>query len=271
MKYIFLLLLIISCSHHSARKPASFGVVEMDGKIGDIPYWIVKPEGEFLVPLPVVYFLHGRGGNRFMFRDVGGSTALKEHLEKGGRPFVVVGLTGTFDGKDTYWVNETRDHILSTMIPEIEKRHSIGGDGNRMIAGISMGSHGAYQLALTSKKFECVAGHSLVLRDYKSMNGQFPGLFGNKRQFAKRDPIQLIKKYKLKSKIPFKKAWVDIGGKDSAEFISRADLMQQELLRLKFDQEFLDVAQKYPAGAHDWPYWTSRIQDYVDWYGQCFL
>lgn len=271
MRFLFFLFFIISCSHHSARKPASLGVVEMDGKIGDVPYWIVKPEGEFLVPLPVVYFLHGRGGNRFMFRDLGGALTLKDHLGKGGRPFVVVGLTGTFDGKDSYWVNETRDHILRTMIPQIEELHGIGGDGNRMIAGISMGSHGAFQLALTSKKFACVAGHSLVLRDYNSMNGQFPGLFGTKRQFAKRDPVQLIKKYKSKKKVPFKKAWIDIGGKDSPEFIHRAQIMQQELKRLNFEHDSLDVTEKYPTGAHDWPYWTSRIQEYVDWYGQCFL
>jgi S-formylglutathione hydrolase FrmB len=272
IRFLFLCLLIVSCTHHKpARFPSSLKLIEIDSKIGDIPYWIIKPEGEFFVPLPVVYFLHGRGGNRFMFRDIGGVNALKDHLEKGGSPFVVVGLSGTFEGKDTYWVNETRDNILNKMIPEIEKLHSIGGANNRMMAGISMGSHGAFQMALTTKLFKCVAGHSLVLRDYNSMNAQFPGMFGTKRQFAKRDPVQLIKKYKSKKRLPFAKAWVDIGGKDSPEFISRAKIMQDELTRLGFDQSYLDVAQGHPNGAHDFPYWTSRIQDYVEWYGQCFL
>lgn len=273
MRFLVLLIFfIISCAHQKpARIPSSLKLIEIDSKIGDVPYWIIKPEGEFFVPLPVVYFLHGRGGNRFMFRDVGGVKAMKDHLENGGAPFVVVGLTGTFDGKDSYWVNETRTNILNSMIPEIEKLHSIGGDKNRMVAGISMGSHGAYQLALTTKLFKCVAGHSLVLRDYNSMNAQFPGMFGTKRQFAKRDPVQLIKRYKSKKKLPFEKAWVDIGGKDSAEFISRAKIMQDELTRLGFDESVLDVASRHPMGAHDFPYWTSRIHDYVEWYGQCFL
>jgi len=272
IRFLFLLLFLISCAHPKmARVPSSLKLIEIDSKIGDIPYWIIRPEGEFLIPLPVVYFLHGRGGNRFMFRDVGGSKAMKDYLDKGGAPFVVVGLTGTFDGKDSYWVNETRTTILNTIIPEIEKLHSIGGDNNRMVAGISMGSHGAYQMALTTKLFKCVAGHSLVLRDYDSMNAQFPGLFGTKRQFAKRDPVQLIKRYKSKKRIPFEKAWLDIGGKDSPEFITRAKIMQGELERLGFDESSLDVASKYPLGAHDFPYWTSRIQDYVEWYGQCFL
>ncbi len=267
MRFLYLLLILASCAHHPSRNPSSLNLVEEDHG----SYWIVKPEGQFFVPLPVVYFLHGRGGNRFMFRDVGGVKALQDHLNKGGTPFVVVGLTGTFDGKDSYWVNETRDQILNKIIPEIEDVHSIGGPKNRMVAGISMGSHGAFQFALTTKSFKCVAGHSLVLRDYNSMNGQFPGLFGTKRQFAKRDPIQLIKKFKNKKRLPFEKAWIDIGGKDHPEFISRAKLMQDELLRLGLDKASIDVTERYPQGAHDFPYWSSRIHEYINWYGQCFL
>ena len=176
MIYLKLLLLLtfISCTSQTVRRPASPGLIVQDFKT----YWIVKPEGEFFVPIPVVYFLHGRGGNRHMFRDLGGVEALKTHLDNGGTPFAVVGLTGTFDGKDSYWTNDTRDEILKTIIPQIEADHSIGGNNNRMISGISMGSHGSFQMALTTKHFKCVAGHSLVLRDYQSMNAQFPGLFG---------------------------------------------------------------------------------------------
>jgi S-formylglutathione hydrolase FrmB len=269
MIYLKLLLLLtfISCTSQTVRRPASPGMIVQDFKT----YWIVKPEGEFFVPIPVVYFLHGRGGNRHMFRDLGGVEALKTHLDNGGTPFAVVGLTGTFDGKDSYWTNDTRDEILKTIIPQIEADHSIGGNNNRMISGISMGSHGSFQMALTTKHFKCVAGHSLVLRNYQSMNAQFPGLFGTKRQFAKRDPIQLIKKIKSPKKLTFKKAWIDIGGKDSPEFIDRAKLMEAELMRLKFPAESFDISKSYPNGSHDLPYWKARLPEYLAWYGQCFL
>jgi hypothetical protein len=270
MLKFLLLSLIISYSSVASSRPDSNVLIEKDHYIGSTSYWIVKPAGNFSSPLPVVYFLHGRGGDRLTFKHHEGVVALENHLKMGGTPFAVVGLTGTKKGKDSYWINKTRDDILNKIIPKIEAKYSIGGNNNRMIAGISMGSHGAFQMALTSNLFKCVAGHSLVLRDYESMSGQFPGLFGTREEFATRDPISLINKVTSSNQLAFKKAWLDIGGRDAEEFVTRSSLMEAELLRLDFNPEFLDVGKIYPDGAHDSSYWKFRMTEYVAWYGECF-
>lgn len=266
-----------SCSMHVAyflclicSLSAFAGKIEIfEGEIDSSSYWMARPSGEHKA-LPVVYFLHGRGGNRHMFRDLQGTQALENYLDQGGRPFAVVALTGTFEGKDSYWINETRDHIINKIIPEIEKRHQLGGKNQRLISGISMGSHGAFQMGLTTRLFKCVAGHSLVLRSYESMNSQFPGLFGNRVKFRTRDPISLIKRHFWRWSVPFQKVWVDIGGKDVPEFIDRARIMEEELLGLGFRPDTIDVARNYPEGAHDYNYWKLRMPDYINWYGKCF-
>lgn len=274
------------------RIPANKGIVkEIEGKYYSprlkkvIPYWIAIPVAYQDQPLPVVYFLHGRNGTRHLFRDLGGPGVMERYLGDGGLPYALVALTGAYSisgvNFNTYWVDgagkktdKWKTLLLKEMIPWIEKTHHIGGKTNkRMIAGISMGAHGAYQLALNSRGFRCVAGHSLVVRDYPSMNSEFPSLFGGPKEFAKRDPLSLIKRYKTKRQVPFKQAWVDIGGNDDRRFLTWALNFKKELVRLGFSPkhgDVLDVGQNYPRGDHTYLYWTRRLPEYLDWYGECF-
>ncbi len=282
-----LLLGLYSCSNSKiVRAPSSIVLLEEDGKVlsalvnQEVPYWIVKPSGNY-PNLPVVFFLHGRGGSARMFKDIGGVEALKSHIEYGRQPFAVIGLTGTFQGKDTYWVNDANPHgmpwadaILKEIIPKLEKQHQLGGLAKRMIAGISMGSHGAFQLALNSEgMFKCVAGHSIVMRDYQSLSTLFPGVFGTREEFRARNPMSLLKKYNLFYRPQIQKVWIDIGGRDSAEFIRWAKPFKRELIRVGFSerrQSYLDVARDNPLGDHTYSYWHQRLPEYLEWYGQCF-
>lgn len=275
------------------RIPAHKGIVtEIEGRYFSprlnkiIPYYLVMPavleEGQ---KVPVVYFLHGRNGTRHMFRDLGGPGVLERFLGTNRAPFAVVGLTGSYSANqknfNTYWVDNAKDPkqawatiILKEMIPWIEKEHNIGGaPSQRAIAGISMGAHGAYQLALNSPgTFQCVAGHSLVVRDYQSMTSEFPGLFGNPSQFAKRDPLSLLKNTKKGSK-PFQHAWADIGGADDPRFLKWASAVGAELTRLGYSQasgDKIDVGVEFPQGDHTYVYWTRRLPQYLGWYGRCF-
>lgn len=245
-----------------------------------IPYWLTWPKDRTGQTLPVVYFLHGRGNSRHMFRDLGGVGVVQRHTANNGLPFAVVGLTGAVNFKDTYWVNGVSNKIpwativLKELIPQIEDIHNLGGKAeNRVIAGISMGGHGAYQLALNTRNmFQCVAGHSLVTRSYATMNKEFPGLFGSPKQFAARDPLNLLRARKKKEQVPFKHVWVDMGGADEKYFIERAKLFTRELTRLGFSAQtgdVLDVGEKFPAGGHDLSYWTKRLPEYVAWYANC--
>ncbi len=293
MRLILSLLLSVislSCSRTPVRDPStrSIEINEQDLVISsrflkmEYPYLIYRPIIPSDEPLPVVYFLHGRGGSRKILRDLGGVKLVKDYLEQGGKPFVLVALSGTFNGKDTYWVDDVRSGglkiktaLLNEIIPEIEKRHKIGGRSQkRMIAGVSMGSHGAFQLSLNSSRmFRCTAGHSLVIRNFKSMSTEFPGLFGNEREFSKRDPLSLLKKYMFGFKPSMKKIWIDIGGKDDKNFIRWAQELKSELIRLGYTEtngDMLDIGEDYPEGRHDASYLLTRFPQYLEWYGRCF-
>lgn len=270
----FLILLFLSALVHATNYEIVEGEISSTLMKAKIPYRAMIPKN-ISGKIPVVYFLHGRGGNRFQFRDVDGE---KIHQEK-GKKFAVVSLTGTFQGHDSYWVDDVTDKrwpwrevVLKEMIPQIEEKHHLGGSRDlRMIAGISMGSHGAWQLALTTGEFRCVAGHSLVVRSFETMSEQFPGKFGTREQFEKRDPLFLLRQYQSRKEVPVKKLWADIGGEDSAHFVSQAKLVEAELLRLKTHSgDHLDIGVQDTAGRHDYPYWKKHMPEYVDWYAGCF-
>jgi len=284
LRYIPLLLFIYACSFSSPRSPSSiYGryVGELDETIYSttlqkkVPYTIVGPLESSDETLPVVYFLHGRGNDRFMFKMHKGVMVLDAYVRYGGEPYVVVTLTG----EDSYWVNDTRPGglkvataILNDLIPAIEEKHNIGkSKEKRMIAGISMGSHGALQLALNSNHFRCVAAHSLAIRSFVNMHGEFPGLFGKQKEYDERDPLSLIRKFNDKKDLPFSKLWIDIGGEDP--FLPRAVLMQEEVSRLGLAQDDgneFDFGKIFPQGKHDYKYWVRRMPGYIEWYGKCF-
>jgi len=276
-------LLLSAC----ATEVGTPGYTVQDGSIRsarlgkDVPYWIALPDGVTQNgPLPVVFFLHGRTNSRHMFRDLGGMGVLVRHRAAGGRPFAVVGLSGAVNGRDTYWVDGVSTRlpwatiVLTELIPQIEARHGLGqSPGNRVLAGISMGSHGAFQLAIKSRgMFDCVAGHSLVVRSFETISREFPGLFGDRTQYAQRDPLTRLTRYRHMSEVPFKHAWVDIGGADDAYFLARAGLMEAQLRRLGFAEsrgDHLDVGKERPQGDHSSQYWTARLPEYVAWYDRC--
>lgn len=245
----------------------------------DVAYWAMIPNVQTRTPMPVVYFLHGRGGSALQFLEVDGPKMLEAHVKNGGVPFAVIGLTGRVDGRDTYWVNEARglpwaDMILKEMIPALEVKFFVGGHAdNRMIAGISMGSHGAFQLGLNSQgMFRCAAGHSIVVRDYATASQQFPLAFGTRAEFAQRDPMTLMNAYVDRRQVPLKKVWIDIGKQDDPLFLRQARLFKRELVRVGYSAnqgDKLDV--DLTDGRHDYEYWKKRMPEYINWYSRCFV
>lgn len=249
---------------------------EIDSRLagGKVPYRAMIPK-EMKGKIPVVYFLHGRDNSRHQFRELNG----EELMKSGEKNFAVVALTGKYRDQNTYWVNDAtdkrfpwKDVVMKEMIPAIEKKHKVGGSPDkRMIAGISMGSHGAWQLALTTEKFRCVAGHSLVVRSYESMTEQFPGKFGTREEYKKRDPLSLLRSIQQEDELPVESFWVDIGGSDDPTFVSRARLVETELKRLGVRTgDHVDVGRTDPQGKHDSSYWIKHMPAYLNFYSSCF-
>lgn len=275
MIFHFLFAILISFSALAIEYDIVEGEFDSPLAGGKVPYRAMIPK-EIKGKIPVVYFLHGRDGSRHQFRDLGG----EELLKRGQKDFAVVTLTGKYRDQNTYWVNDStdkrfpwKDVVMKEMIPAIEKKHKLGGSTDkRMIAGISMGSHGAWQLALSTGKFRCVAGHSLVVRSFESMTEQFPGKFGTEEEYKKRDPLSILQTIRKRLRLPVKSFWVDIGGSDDREFVRRAKLLETELKRLGVSsRDHVDVGRTDPNGKHDSPYWRKHMPAYLDYYSSCFI
>lgn len=96
--------------------------------------------------LPVVYLLHGGGGN---YRDWSNYSDVAAFAEKG----LILVMP---DGDDSYYTNATarpndryEDFIVNDLIADVENRFPAARDRNeRVIAGVSMGGFGAIKLGL---------------------------------------------------------------------------------------------------------------------------
>jgi endo-1,4-beta-xylanase len=133
-------------SHHTFRSD----------RLGrDVGYTIYLPpsyEGGTDV-FPVIYWLHGRGGNE---SDLRPSVALHAEIEAGrAEPLVLVTVnggagSGYFDNPETGVLSESL--IIRDLIPHIEETYRVSdSQSGRGIAGFSMGGAGAVRLVLRNR------------------------------------------------------------------------------------------------------------------------
>lgn len=121
----------------------------------DVGYTIYLPpnyEGGTDV-FPVIYWLHGRGGNE---SDVRPSVALHAAIEAGrAQPMVLVTVnggagSGYFNNPETGVLSESL--IIRDLIPHIEETYRVSASqSGRGIAGFSMGGAGAVRLVLRNR------------------------------------------------------------------------------------------------------------------------
>jgi putative tributyrin esterase len=129
----------------------------------DIPYRVVLPviigAGQ---RLPVVYLLHGIGGD---FRDWSNYSDVARFAEHG----LILVMP---EGQSSYYTNSVdrpqdryEDYIVSDLISDVEDKFPIAaGRPNRAIAGISMGGFGAVKLSLRHPElFAFAAGISAAI------------------------------------------------------------------------------------------------------------
>ncbi len=128
---------------------------------------------------PVVYLLHGFGGNHRTWQDMEDVKGILDYLISAGeiRPMIVVMpsgfsyMGGTFytnsqyppGGSDVFGMAE--NYIIHEVIPKIDSTFRTMPDrGHRAIIGLSMGGYGAAKLAIKHPDMFSVAGmHSGVL------------------------------------------------------------------------------------------------------------
>jgi len=227
-----------------------------------MPYSIYLPPGYDMSTrhYPVLYMLHGMSGTNDEWRGYGiFDTADRMIRAREMRPLIIV----LPQGDKAYWV----DHALPTdkeawgrymakdVVANVDARfRTLSDSQHRAIGGVSMGAHGAMQLAMNYPDiFSVVGAHSLVLRRYDTA----PAYFGSQADWAKRDPMQLVTaKVDLMNHLD---VWIDIGSADP--WAKLAEQFNSELTTLKIDHQWHEW-----SGDHSASYWESHLEDYLRFY-----
>lgn len=117
------------------------------------PFMIYLPDGYGLGDLsyPVLYLLHGAGGDEMAWATEGGiKTTADRMIRNGDIPPSVIVMPGC---RGCWWVDGARDKaetaFWTELVPAIEARYRIiGGRDGRLIAGLSAGGFGAVRFAM---------------------------------------------------------------------------------------------------------------------------
>lgn len=207
---------------------------------------------------PTLYLLHGSGGSDQQWIDLGVATTSDELIRAGQiAPLVIV----MPEGEQSYWVDHANGgpkwgaYVAMDLVREVEGSYRVmNGQSHRAIGGISMGAHGALQLALNYPGvFGTVGSHSLVLRRF----GSAPEFFGDRSQYEQRDPVALVRaKPELAKTLAL---WIDIGYLD--EWASLAVAFDDELSELQVAHQW----HLWP-GSHTNEYWSEHLPDYLRFY-----
>lgn len=223
-------------------------------------YWIYLPPNYRATSqrYPVLYMLHGLYGNDQQWKDMG----LFEQADSLIRarqiaPLIIV----TPQGDNGYWMNQAddgprwADYVTHDLLAHIDQTYRTLPDApHRAIGGLSMGGHGAIQLALNNPGlFSVVGGHSAVFRS----QAEAFAFFGTGSAYEQRDPVSLVQHDRV---LPFA-LWLDMGTLD--RWLPRTQYFHELLLT----RGIVHVWQ-LNEGDHNDAYWTPRIPQYLAWYDQ---
>ena len=228
----------------------------------DVPYVVYLPPGYDSSPdqhYPVLYMLHGLGGNRQQWRQEG-LLAVADVLIRNDeiQPMIIV----TPEGGSSYWVNHANGgprwgtYVSEDLVRELDKTYRTApGREYRAIGGSSMGGHGALQLAMNSNVFGVVGAHSVALRRYEET---FP-FFGDKAYFDAHDPVTLCKRNPAKALNLV--IWLDIGQDD--RWLPAARAFHEQL-----NAAGIMHSWQVSPGGHDAEYWGGHVQEYLEFYSR---
>lgn len=263
------LLLFEGCEQHSPPRPdrprltpdvVMQDVVFRSGSLGrEITYRVILPT---VIPnkqkLPVVYLLHGGGGD---FREWSNDSDVAGFAEKGLILVMPEGESSYYTNSEDRPHDRFEDYIVTDLISDVESRF-LADPSRRAIVGVSMGGFGAIKLALKHPGL------------YKFVGALSPAIDVPSRPFS----IKRISQYRHHAAIfgpwgsqrrrendPFVlAATVDPG---SVPFIYISCGEQEGLLRSNkqftalLARRKLNFESHFGSGGHDWNQWNGRLPD----------
>jgi S-formylglutathione hydrolase FrmB len=254
---IFLLAAVLARPLHAGEARAD----EVDSKVlgKKLPLLVLLPDGydtESTKRYPVVYLLHGVGGDYREWQRVG------IEKEAAGLP-VIIAMP---EGDRSFYVNSHdaavgrwEDYITGEVIAHVDAKYrTVAAREARGISGLSMGGYGAVTLGLRKPKlFATIASHSGALaapsmERADAIGDRLREVFGPKDSPTRRDydPILLLRSVPAAER---PKIYVDCGGQDFLLESSRAFV--RELAAAGADYEYREM-----PGKHDFAYWKANVR-----------
>jgi S-formylglutathione hydrolase FrmB len=251
-----------------------------------VHYCVLLPSGYDAAPssrYPVLYFLHGLGGNERALLESGGWN-LVEDLRQAGKigDFLMV----TPEAWASFYVNAANgqfrysDFFLEEFMPSIESRYRVRRDRrSRAITGISMGGYGALRFAFRyPESFSAVSAESaaLMTASPEELNsairsgtplGRLLGtVFGNPIDVAHwrdNDPLVLVKRNP--AAIRRVAIYFNCGREDQFEFARGAEALNGQLDAESIHHEY----HLYP-GDHSASYFLRHFDEVIEFHWRNF-
>jgi enterochelin esterase-like enzyme len=243
----------------------------------DLRYSIYLPErSPYAPPPPVLYLLHGLGGNERDWLRIG---SIKQTVDKMISKGEIPPLAIVMPGAGNSWYVDSATHgpvesaLLDILIPHVENTHGLREDRNgRFVAGLSMGGYGALRLAilhpsrfrggasLSGAIFADLASASQVTKGQIRM---FKGAFG--KPFAP----EMYNRLNFFSRLGDLKAakqrpalFISVGDDDGFRLYEGAVELYLRLKRLR-----LPVEMRIVDGDHNWRLWREDIIPVLRYFG----
>jgi enterochelin esterase-like enzyme len=231
----------------------------------EMPYKVYLPPGyesETNARYPVLYMLHGLGGDHSEWERIGLFAAAGELMERGEIPPMII---VTPEGERGYWMDHANngprfgDYISQDLVSAIDQQYrTIPARAFRAIGGMSMGGHGALQLALNNPhQFGIVGAHSVALR----RKDQAFAFFGDEQYFQAHDPVKLCERNQASARRLA--IWIDIGSSDPWAGAASRLHEQLQVTRIRHSWHVFE-------GGHDAAYWQAHLAEYLRYYGAAF-
>lgn len=221
-------------------------------------YQVVVPASATITRVPVVYLLHGHGGEEGDWFTYSRATALANKYN-----IAVV----TPDGANSWYINggsgRWLDYIADDLVREVERRWPVKSTREgRALAGLSMGGYGAMNLALQRPEVFSLAASMSGALDITRANNVFEGArrvdqelraaFGPPDSATRRDnDIYRLASEADASKLPY--LHIDCGVDDPWVGVNRE--FKQALSTRGIAHDFNEL-----PGDHNWQYWDRQIE-----------
>lgn len=235
-----------------------------------MPYRVILPkkyEADKTARFPVLYLLHGLGGN---YKNWTEKTNLTEYAA--AHDFIVVtveGGNGWYTDSAAKPADKYESYIVQELILEVDRKfRTVAERRARAIAGLSMGGFGALKFGLKYPEKFVFAGSmsgAVQLASYKT-NDQIPAMlrpalvsvFGE----ANSQTQQANDLFKIIGEMPTEKIaalpflYVDCGTEDELRLLEPNQRLAALLLERRIAHEYRQL-----PGGHKWNYWDQQVRD----------